>query len=108
MDVPFAMGFRRWLTVALPILALAAGVASAQEEIVPEPAVRAPLAGKSLLLDATVADGHFVVVGERGHILTSADNGGTWQQSEVPSRGSLTGSLLPRSQTWVGRWATTR
>jgi photosystem II stability/assembly factor-like uncharacterized protein len=90
MDVPFTKGFRRWHTVALPILALAAGVASAQEEILPEPAVRAPLAGKSLLLDATVADGHFVVVGERGHILTSADSGGTWQQSEVPSRGSLT------------------
>jgi photosystem II stability/assembly factor-like uncharacterized protein len=76
--------------------------ASAQEEVLPEPAVQAPLSGRSLLLDASVADGNFVVVGGRGHILTSTDNGNSWQQREVPSRGALTGVYFhDRDLGWV-------
>lgn len=61
----------------------------ADEEI--EWAVQAPLAGRSLLLDADSTGGRLVVVGERGHILISSDHGGTWTQSEVPTRATLTG-----------------
>ena len=71
--------------------AWAADTLIAQEEIVPEPALQAPLARRSLLLDASTADGNFVVVGERGHILTSTDQGASWQQVAVPTRAALTG-----------------
>jgi photosystem II stability/assembly factor-like uncharacterized protein len=88
---PAATGLWHYLAIALLASGFATAAASAQEEILPDPAVRAPLAGRSLLLDASAADGNFVVVGGRGHILTSTDNGNSWQQSEVPSRGALTG-----------------
>ncbi|PKL96111.1 MAG: hypothetical protein CVV18_02935 [Gammaproteobacteria bacterium HGW-Gammaproteobacteria-8] len=57
----------------------------------PQPALHAPLAEKSLLLDVTAYNGSgFVAVGERGHILVSA-NGREWRQSEsVPARSTLT------------------
>jgi len=49
-----------------------------------------PLAIQSLLLDGQVIGDRIIVVGERGHILTSEDNGQTWQQQEVPTRATLT------------------
>ena len=52
---------------------------------------KAPLVSRSLLLDGTAVDGTMVVVGERGHVLVSTDNGGTWKQADVPSRATLTG-----------------
>jgi len=81
--------FWRYLAVAVLVSGFGA-VAASTQEIEPESAAQAPLAGKSLLLDAAAADGNLVVVGERGHILTSTDQASTWQQSEVPSRGALT------------------
>ena len=49
-----------------------------------------PLADKSLLLDGQVIGDRIVVVGERGHILVSEDDGRTWQQQPVPTRVTLT------------------
>lgn len=49
-----------------------------------------PLAEKSLLLDGQVIGDRIIVVGERGHILTSADQGRSWQQQRVPTRATLT------------------
>ena len=49
------------------------------------------LAVRSLVLDVDRAGDRLVVVGERGHILTSDDNGATWTQSPVPTRANLTG-----------------
>jgi photosystem II stability/assembly factor-like uncharacterized protein len=57
----------------------------------PEFSVMAPLASKSLLLAGVVTDGRAVVVGERGHILFSDDQGDTWTQARVPTIASLTG-----------------
>ena len=50
----------------------------------------APLATKSLLLDAGFAGKRMVVVGERGHVLLSDDQGATWRQAKVPTRALLT------------------
>jgi len=50
----------------------------------------APLAVDSLLLGGARAGDRLVVVGERGHILLSDDNGDNWRQVEVPSRTTLT------------------
>ena len=52
--------------------------------------MEAPLAIESLLLDGAVAGSRLVVVGERGHILVSTDNGASWKQARVPARALLT------------------
>ncbi|MBC2763820.1 MAG: hypothetical protein HF970_10940 [ANME-2 cluster archaeon] len=57
----------------------------------PEFSVIAPLASKSLLLGGVYTDGRAVVVGERGHILFSDDQGDTWIQARVPTIATLTG-----------------
>ena len=62
----------------------APGIAGAEE------AVKAPLAVESLLLDGAVAGSRLIVVGERGHILISTDDGASWTQAAVPTRALLT------------------
>ena len=52
--------------------------------------VAAPLASHSLLLDGTDTGGSLVVVGDRGHVLVSTDQGASWKQSTVPTRALLT------------------
>ena len=73
--------------VALFLAALCMPVFAAQ----PQPALIAPLAEQSLLLDVVAYNGSgFVAVGERGHVLLSAD-GRRWRQaSSVPARSTLT------------------
>ena len=78
---------------SFPICACAALVAAqafAQEPL-PEYSIVAPLAPKSLLLDAARAGARLVVAGERGIVLTSDDEGKTWKQAKVPTRATLTG-----------------
>ena len=55
-----------------------------------EEAVEAPLAIDSLLLDGAAVGSRLVVVGERGHVLVSTDDGASWTQAEVPTRALLT------------------
>lgn len=80
-----------------PLLLAIAGACAADQEAAPATAAAsdyseiAPLATKSLLLDATKAGPRIVVVGEHGHILTSDDLGQTWRQAKVPTRANLTG-----------------
>lgn len=57
----------------------------------PEYSVIAPLASKSLLLAGCFAGDRMVVVGERGHILYSDDNGKSWTQARVQTIATLTG-----------------
>ena len=78
-----SLTFILWLGLLLP----AVGGAGAAE---PLPAVEAPLAIESLLLDGAAAGPRLVVVGERGHVLVSTDNGASWKQARVPTRALLT------------------
>lgn len=55
-----------------------------------EYSVKAPLASCSLLLDGQFIGGRLVVVGERGHILLSDNEGKTWRQVNAPTRATLT------------------
>ena len=56
-----------------------------------EPAIIAPKAKDSLLLDIVkVSDERFVAVGQRGHILVSNNQGNSWQQVAVPVSVNLT------------------
>ena len=73
------------------VCALAVSALPAQQAQPRDHAVIAPLAADSLLLDGTVVDGLAVVVGERGHILRSEDQGRSWRQAAVPTRATLTG-----------------
>ena len=63
-----------------------------------ESAEIARLASQSLLLDAAMAGSRMVVVGERGHVLLSDDQGRTWRQSQVPTRANLTGVFFLNAQ----------
>ena len=83
----FAWSRRRLLALAGTVAVLVADGAGAAE---PFPAVEAPLAIESLLLDGATAGSRLVVVGERGHILVSDDNGARWKQARVPTRALLT------------------
>lgn len=56
----------------------------------PTQSIMMPKAGKSLLLDAQQQGDALYVVGERGHILKSTDNGNTWRQAQVPVAQMLT------------------
>jgi photosystem II stability/assembly factor-like uncharacterized protein len=50
-----------------------------------------PLASTSLMLDMASVGDTFVVVGERGHVLISEDEGRSWIQQRTPTRVPLTG-----------------
>jgi len=63
--------------------------AAAQTAYEPTPAVRAPLAAASLLLDVARAGSDLVAVGERGHILIRQGDGG-WRQVDTPVQAMLT------------------
>ncbi|HVO47009.1 MAG TPA: YCF48-related protein [Steroidobacteraceae bacterium] len=68
-------------------------------------AEHAPLAPRSLLLAIARAGSRLVVVGERGHVLLSDDNGRSWTQAKsVPTRALLTGVCFfgPRQGVAVG------
>lgn len=88
----------RWPVLLVSLALLAAGAAGAQGEAASDEApsdveqsLIKPLAGRSLLLDAVAVEGRMVAVGERGHVLISDDDGGTWRQVSVPTRANLTG-----------------
>lgn len=63
---------------------------------------RLPLAVDSLLLDVVAgADGGFVAVGERGHVVLSPD-GDEWTQAEaVPTRSTLTAITRHGDRLWA-------
>lgn len=77
------------LSSCVPLLlgaTLLAGVAHAAQ---PAPSITSVKAHKSLLLDVARAGERLVAVGERGHVVLSDDQGGTWRQAPVPVRSLL-------------------
>ncbi len=76
------------------LLSGAPGVAAAAcDDPVPESewALVMPLATKSLTLDISRVGDTVVVVGDRGHVLISEDQGRSWTQQRTPTRVPLTG-----------------
>jgi photosystem II stability/assembly factor-like uncharacterized protein len=62
----------------------------------------APLAPRALLLDVTRAGDKIVAVGDRGHVVISADEGVSWRQSVTPTRAMLTGvSFADAEHGWA-------
>lgn len=68
------------------------------EDLKPRPALKTNKATEYLLTDVTTAGDNVVVVGGRGHILVSTDNGNSWTQSEVPVQQLLTSVYFPSAQ----------
>jgi hypothetical protein len=62
---------------------------AADMRVVPRPAEIMPKATSAIALDAVWTGERYVVVGDRGHILVSAD-AKTWVQAPVPVRAALT------------------
>ena len=60
-----------------------------------------PRASKSLLLDTAATSAGFFAVGERGHILGSAD-ARSWNQLAAPTRSTLTAVAAIDKSLWVG------
>ena len=70
-----------------------------------ENAFQAPLVNESVLLDVTAKE-YLVIVGERGHILTSQD-GKEFAQMSVPTQSTLTAVDIEGDNVWaVGHDAT--
>lgn len=71
----------------------AAAAAESCPDPVPESewSVIMPLAAKSIMLDIARVGETFVVVGDRGHVLISEDQGHSWIQKRTPTRMVLTG-----------------
>jgi photosystem II stability/assembly factor-like uncharacterized protein len=81
-----ALPGQRWLIIFVAIAVLVAGFLPAVSQAALKPSVLAPLAEKSMLLAGSSKEGMITVVGERGHVLISKDNGSTWSQVVVPTR----------------------
>ncbi|NMH58427.1 WD40/YVTN/BNR-like repeat-containing protein [Alteromonas ponticola] len=64
-----------------------------------EQAFMAPLVKQSVLLDVVATD-YLVIVGERGHILTS-DDGETFTQQRVPTHSTLTAVDIVNDNVWA-------
>jgi photosystem II stability/assembly factor-like uncharacterized protein len=75
---------------ALAVAPLAGAQDAAPQDPAERPAVIAPLAARSLLLDVAVAGRRLVAAGERGHILHSENAGLSWTQVPVPASANLT------------------
>jgi photosystem II stability/assembly factor-like uncharacterized protein len=90
------------LLALVAVLLLGVNPAWTKSDLLLLSAVKSPRAVKSMLLDVTRAGERLVVVGERGHILLSDDNGITWKQADVPVSVTLTAAYFPSSQNgWV-------
>ena len=87
-------GEAQWLRSGAIMAALAVvvvgGFFAPVADAATDDAVQAPLAAESLLLDGTAVGARLVVVGERGHVLISTDDGLSWRQAKVPVRALLT------------------
>lgn len=82
---------RRLATGAMLALVLGIGASDVEAAVAAEQySVESAKAARSLLIGATHAGKRLVVVGDRGHILFSDDQGKTWTQARVPTRQLLT------------------
>ena len=84
--------------LAVPLLAAGLDIAAGDPSI--SDSEIQPKAAHSLLLDITGTGDGFVAVGERGHVLVSAD-GKTWAQVNTPTRSTLTSISARGASLWA-------
>lgn len=88
------------LFAALPLAGRAADP-PAWPDPVSSPAETMPLAARSLLLDALRVGDGYLVVGDRGHVLRSADGRDWTQSADVPVRVLLTAATARGDSVWA-------
>ncbi|NIF16895.1 YCF48-related protein [Pantoea sp. Cy-639] len=82
---------RRLAAGAMLAFALGIGASDVEAAVAADAySVESAKASQSLLIGASHAGSRLVVVGDRGHILFSDDQGKTWTQARVPTRQLLT------------------
>lgn len=86
------------LLVAVTCIPQLAHSANRKDELLVRPAMMSAKAAKALLTDICVTGNKIAAVGERGHILTSTDNGLSWKQGKVPVQVLLTGVYFVSEQ----------
>ena len=91
------------LAMAMMLLGQAFSVGAEDwSQLQQRPAMKSALAVSSLLTDIAQVEKRLVVVGERGHILYSTDQGDQWDQAEVPVQVLLTAvSFADPSNGWA-------
>lgn len=86
----------------IPLVLLTKGWAESntQPSIDPleKPALQTPLASKGLINGLTHAGASLIAVGQRGHILTSDDQGKNWAQASVPVSSDLVAVHFPSAE----------
>jgi len=90
------------LAILAPKLAMSAGIdspAPGAGDPIYQPATASALAPRSVLIGVTRAGPRIVAVGERGQILTSDNQGRSWQQAQVPVRVTLTAVHFANAST---------
>ena len=68
-------------------------------DVLDVPAMRSPLAPRSLLNGLARAGDRVVAVGQRGHVLYSDDASGSWQQAAVPVSSDLVAVSFPAASS---------
>jgi len=75
--------------------AAATGAAPGWTDVIDTPAVKSPLAQRSLLTGLARAGDRIIAVGQRGHVLWSDNAGQEWQQAQVPVSSDLVAVHFP-------------
>lgn len=68
------------------------------QDVLETPAIKSPLAVKTLFNGTTLAGKRLVSVGQRGNIVYSDDGGASWSQAFVPVSSDLTAVAFPTPQ----------
>lgn len=68
-------------------------------DVLDTPAMKSPLASRTLLNGLASAGNRVVAVGQRGHIVYSDDAGKNWRQAEVPVSSDLVAVTFPNATT---------
>ncbi len=93
--------FKRCLASALVATTVGAvawaNTAAPWKDVLDTPAVKSPLAPRTLVNGLAHAGDRLVAVGQRGHVLLSDDKGQSWRQAEVPSSSDLVAVTFPNA-----------
>jgi photosystem II stability/assembly factor-like uncharacterized protein len=68
------------------------------QDVLDTPALKSPIASKTLFNGIAMAGDRLICVGQRGHILYSDNQGKSWTQADVPVSSDLTAVNFPTAQ----------
>lgn len=91
------MNYRIFAAILLAIAAVFSVVYSQTgfQDMLDTPALKSPLASKTLFNGIVLAGKRLVSVGQRGHVVYSDDAGNSWTQAAVPVSSDLTAVTFP-------------